>query len=174
MIERCFPEVTSSVYAELALSLKEAISLLENRPKKSKREITLSATELEILYRVLQECKTVYEKYSNAAVHIHGLLEIIDKAGNLYRADERGKAAMTMCWTLGKRPKREQIADIFVNYLLLVNLYKKDEWKAIEILKERYSIQSEGAVIQHLKRTLKIIKKTNPAFHVLIPSIKPY
>jgi len=179
-LECCLPGISSSVFAELGISLQTAISLLENKTKTSTGKITLSAKETETLRRVLSEYKTVHEKYSQAACHTHGLLAVIDKAGALYRNGndkEKSAALKKIGWRSGKRQPTEPHADIFMNYLLLTSFCKpssKNRMEAIKILTERFKIQSVGATIKGLRRTLANIKRTDPAFHVIIPSENKY
>ena len=171
-IERCFPAVSSSYYANLGLSLGAAISLLEGKPKTSAETIILSANEAETLRRVLREYNIVNGKYSEAACHLHGLLAVIDDAGKLYRDEKRSAATKKIGWTAGKRGQTEPRADIFANYLLLIGHENATPTAAVRILQQRFNLQSPNAVIKGLRRTLNTLKKSFPDLVVDLPGEK--
>jgi len=171
-LESSLPDINSSFYAEYALSLEKVIALLESKPKTSRGKITLSEDEVGTLRRVLQENKILQEKLGNAAVHIYGLLSIIDKAGSAYEKGKRSTAAMMMGWTLGKRRQVVPHADIFSNYLLMTygaGPERKTKDDAVDILTKIFKMHSREATIKSLQRTAKSLKQSNPKFSFDLP-----
>jgi hypothetical protein len=176
-LEGCLPEIDSPFYAERGLSLAAAITLLESKPKTSTGKITLSVDEAETLRRVLQENKISHEMLSVAACHAHGLLAVVDEAGKLYREGKRSAAVMKIDWTLGKRRQLVPHADIFSNYLLMTywpEPWRKTKDEAVDALTKRFKMQSRGATIKSLQRTLASIRRSNPDIAVVLPSSSEY
>jgi hypothetical protein len=177
-LERFFPEISSSFYAEQRLSLAAAITLLESKPKTSMGKITLSADETETLRRVFQENRILQGKFEEVACRAYGLLAIVDEAGKLYREGKPPAAAKKLGWTLGKGSRRQlrPHADIFSDYLLMIwwsdSAYRKTKEEAVEILVIRYKM-SQAAVLKSLQRTFAILRKSHPDISGILPDTWP-
>lgn len=172
-VER-LPDINSSYYANLSLSLEVAISLLDGYRK---NKAPFSAKDFETLNQTLNDYRVVIKNYAQAAISAYGLLSVIDEAGLLYKEQRIGDAAKKIDWTTGKTEKRNPDADIFMNYVLCTlgkQQTKVNKMEVIESLRKRFKMQSIDAVVSSLKRTRKAIQKSNPDFSISIPDAQNF
>lgn len=109
---------------------------------------------------------------------VEDILVTWELARDAYRKDKRSDAAQLMNWTSGKRGKVIPEREIFSKYLKLTNgekgQPKVNGAEAVTILNKKYSLQSEAAVVQILKRVKAAYKRVGINFESLrLPNTWP-
>ena len=128
------------------------------------------ACQLEVLLRDYEALLA----HENKTKEIVGDVLVTWELGrNAYRKGERSVAAQLMQWTSGKRGKVNLEREICFSYIRLTTGDKGQPKikgsDAVKILKKKYNVYSEDAVIQVLKRVRAMYKRIGvplPAFRI--------
>jgi hypothetical protein len=144
-----------------------------DRYASSPNRLVWTAKEARQLEVLLQDYEALLSHEQKTKDIVTNLLITWELARHDYSNGKRSDAAQFMNWTSGKRGKVNPDREVFFSYIKLTSgsngQPKIKGHEAVKIIKEKYNLHSEDAVIQILKRVKKAYKDSGvpcPAFRI--------
>jgi hypothetical protein len=137
--------------------------------------LILTAKEARQLEVLLQDYEALLSHEQKTKDIVTDLLVTWELARRAYSEGKRSDAVQLINWTSGKRGKVNRDREMFSSYIKLTSgkngQPKIKGTEAVKIIKKKYHVQSEDAVIKILKRVRKAYKDSSvPCPAVRIPN----
>jgi len=140
--------------------------------------LILTEEEARQVVDILRDYETLLSHEKKIREIVVDLLLTWELARAAYRKGNRSEAAKVMNWTTGRRGKIIPEREVFFKYMRLTNGEKGQPKikgaEAVKVIKEKYSIHSDAAVVQILKRVKAAYKHVGITFDALrLPNTWP-